>query len=96
MTVGLATATTTALPWVIGSSIEESCRAGWETSRRKSKKGLNFGLWFEPEMISVDSELYRAHPDWCLHVIGRSRSEGRNQFVLDFRARRFGRMSISR
>ena len=47
-------------------------------------KGLSFGLWFEPEMISVDSELYRAHPDWCLHVIGRSRSEGRNQFVLDF------------
>ena len=35
-------------------------------------------------MISVDSELYRAHPDWCLHVIGRSRSEGRHQFVLDF------------
>ena len=48
------------------------------------KKGLNFGLWFEPEMVSVDSELYRAHPDWCLHVPGRSRSEGRNQLVLDF------------
>ena len=35
-------------------------------------------------MISVDSELYRAHPDWCLHVPGRPRSEGRNQLVLDF------------
>ena len=45
--------------------------------------GLKFGLWFEPEMVSPDSELYRAHPDWCLHVAGRSRSLGRNQLVLD-------------
>ena len=34
-------------------------------------------------MISRDSELYRAHPDWCLHVPGRGASEGRNQLVLD-------------
>jgi len=46
-------------------------------------RGLTFGLWFEPEMISPDSDLYRAHPDWCLHVPGRTRSEGRNQLVLD-------------
>jgi len=46
-------------------------------------RGLTFGLWFEPEMVSVDSDLYRAHPDWCLHVPGRTRSEGRNQLVLD-------------
>jgi alpha-galactosidase len=46
-------------------------------------RGLTFGLWFEPEMVSPDSDLYRAHPDWCLHVPGRSRSEGRNQLVLD-------------
>ncbi len=45
--------------------------------------GLKFGLWFEPEMVSVDSDLYRAHPDWCLHVPGRSRSGGRGQLVLD-------------
>ena len=51
---------------------------------RIREKGLSFGLWFEPEMISVESELYRAHPDWCLHVPGRSRSEGRHQLVLDF------------
>ena len=43
---------------------------------RIREKGLSFGLWFEPEMISVDSELYRAHPDWCLHIPARSRSEG--------------------
>jgi alpha-galactosidase len=46
-------------------------------------KGLTFGLWFEPEMVSVDSDLYRAHSDWCLHAPGRPRSEGRNQLVLD-------------
>ncbi len=46
-------------------------------------KGMQFGLWFEPEMVSPDSDLYRAHPDWCLHMQGRSRSEGRNQLVLD-------------
>jgi len=46
--------------------------------------GLGFGLWFEPEMVSPDSDLYRAHPDWCLHIPGRSRSLSRNQLVLDF------------
>ena len=55
-----------------------------DLAARINEKGLRFGLWFEPEMISVDSELYRAHPDWCLHVPGRPRSEGRNQLVLDF------------
>lgn len=45
--------------------------------------GMRFGLWFEPEMISPDSDLYRAHPDWCLHLPGRTRSLGRNQAVLD-------------
>lgn len=45
--------------------------------------GLQFGLWFEPEMVSTDSDLYRKHPDWCIHVQGRRRSEGRNQLVLD-------------
>lgn len=45
--------------------------------------GMKFGLWFEPEMISPDSDLYRAHPDWCLHVANRGRSEGRYQLILD-------------
>jgi len=46
--------------------------------------GMQFGLWFEPEMISVDSDLYREHPDWCLHVPNRPNSESRNQLILDF------------
>lgn len=45
--------------------------------------GMKFGLWFEPEMISPVSELYAKHPDWCIHVDGRERKEGRNQLILD-------------
>lgn len=45
--------------------------------------GMKFGLWFEPEMVSPDSDLYREHPDWCIHVPGRMRTECRNQLVLD-------------
>ncbi len=47
-------------------------------------KGMKFGLWFEPEMISKDSDLHRAHPDWVLSVPGRPRSLSRQQHVLDF------------
>ncbi len=46
--------------------------------------GLKFGIWYEPEMISRDSNLYRAHPDWCIHVPGREKSIARHQYVLDF------------
>lgn len=46
--------------------------------------GLKFGIWVEPEMVSIDSDLYRSHPDWCLHVPARARTTGRNQLVLDF------------
>ena len=45
--------------------------------------GMRFGLWFEPEMVSPDSDLYRSHPDWCLHVDGRDRTEARQQLILD-------------
>ena len=52
-------------------------------AQKVNEMGLKFGLWFEPEMVSVDSELYRAHPDWCIHVPGRTRTETRNQLTLD-------------
>ena len=45
--------------------------------------GMKFGLWVEPEMISPDSDLYRTHPDWCIHAPGRERLESRHQLVLD-------------
>lgn len=51
---------------------------------RVNKLGMQFGLWFEPEMVSPESELYRAHPDWCLHVPDRRRTEARNQLILDY------------
>ncbi|SDP26134.1 alpha-galactosidase [Streptococcus equinus] len=46
-------------------------------------KGLKFGLWFEPEMISVDSDLFRAHPDWAIQAEGRGHTYSRNQLVLN-------------
>ena len=45
--------------------------------------GLKFGLWFEPEMISEDSELFRNHPDWAIQIPGRERSVSRWQLMLD-------------
>ncbi len=45
--------------------------------------GLKFGIWYEPEMISQDSELFSLHPDWCLHVDGREHTNCRQQLVLD-------------
>ena len=48
-----------------------------------NERGLKFGIWFEPEMISPDSDLFRAHPDWHIHVKGREALLGRTQYVLD-------------
>lgn len=45
--------------------------------------GMQFGLWFEPECVNPNSDLYRAHPDWAIHVPGREPCLGRNQLVLD-------------
>lgn len=52
-------------------------------AKKINAMGLKFGLWFEPEMISPDSELYRAHPDWCIHSGNNPRTLGRNQLILD-------------
>ncbi|MBT8226585.1 MAG: alpha-galactosidase [Dactylosporangium sp.] len=46
--------------------------------------GMRFGIWVEPEMVNPDSELYRAHPDWALHMNHRRRTELRSQLVLNF------------
>ena len=52
-------------------------------SEKLGALGMRFGLWFEPEMVSPDSDLYRAHPDWCLHAGGRRRTTARHQLILD-------------
>ena len=46
-------------------------------------KGMEFGLWFEGEMVNPDSDLFRSHPDWILHATGRTPIESRFQQVLD-------------
>ena len=74
----------------------DNCSLGdWVVDRRKlpggleavyeniHKNGMQLGIWFEPEMVSPDSDLYRAHPDWALHIPDRPRSEGRHQLILD-------------
>ena len=47
-------------------------------------KGLQFGIWVEPEMVNEVSCLFREHPDWAMAVPGRNPVRGRNQLVLDF------------
>ncbi len=54
-----------------------------ELSERIHDTGLQFGLWLEPEMISPDSDLYRAHPEWALADPGRGPMVARHQLVLD-------------
>ena len=54
-----------------------------ELIQRIRGMGLDFGIWVEPEMVSPDSDLYRAHPDWALSVPGRTPVQGRSQLVLD-------------
>jgi len=50
---------------------------------RCKKNGLKFGLWFEPEMVSEDSDLYRAHPDYAIRKEGVTPCRSRNQLILD-------------
>ncbi|GKU28383.1 alpha-galactosidase [Clostridium folliculivorans] len=79
-----------------GKRNSDDCSLGdWVVDKNKLHDGLTslghrindlnmkFGLWFEPEMVSPDSDLYRAHPDWCLHVPNRTRSTARTQLILD-------------
>lgn len=52
-------------------------------SEKIRNMGMQFGIWIEPEMVNEDSELFRAHPDWCLHIPGRKPGLERCQMVLD-------------
>jgi alpha-galactosidase len=68
----------------------------WTVDRRKfpaglgplieyvNSLGMEFGIWVEPEMVNVRSELYTQHPEWVYHYPSRPRSESRNQLVLNF------------
>jgi alpha-galactosidase len=63
---------------------EKKIRCGLtELVRQINDIGLKFGIWFEPEMVSEDSDLFRAHPDWVMEIPGRHAVRSRNQLVLD-------------
>ena len=81
--------------WFSGRVDDRSGLGDWSVDEHKFPRGLRplidgvhslgmeFGLWLEPEMVNPDSDLYRAHPDWVYHFSNRSRSEVRNQLVLN-------------
>lgn len=63
---------------------EQKLRGGLGTLVQKVKAlGMRFGIWFEPEMISEDSDLYRTHPDWAIQIPGRNPMRSRYQLLLD-------------
>lgn len=67
--------------WVVN---EDKIQGGLKNLvEQVNKMGMEFGIWFEPEMISPDSDLYRAHPDWAIQIPRRVPSLCRNQYVLD-------------
>ncbi len=79
-----------------GKRNSDNCALGdWKVNSEKLPEGLDslvkqvnalgmkFGIWFEPEMISPDSDLYREHPDWAIAIPGRTATESRQQYVLD-------------
>ncbi|MBR4711364.1 MAG: alpha-galactosidase [Clostridia bacterium] len=81
--------------WFGHRDSDNSSLGDWVVDRRKLPDGLKslaekvhglglkFGLWFEPEMVSPDSDLYRAHPEYAMQIRGRTPIEGRNQLILD-------------
>lgn len=63
---------------------ENKLKGGLKTlTSRIADIGMKFGIWFEPEMISEDSDLYRTHPDWAIAVPNRKPTRSRQQLVLD-------------
>lgn len=81
--------------WFAGRDDDRTSLGDWFVDARKYPAGLKpladhvrglgmeFGLWVEPEMVSPDSDLFRAHPDWALQLAGRPLATARNQLVLD-------------
>ncbi len=81
--------------WFEGRDDDTTSLGDWYSDKRKfpngietvaekvKQKGLKFGLWYEPEMVNPNSQLYRDHPDWIIGVPKRVSSKGRNQLTLD-------------
>ncbi len=81
--------------WFGHRSNDDSSLGDWQVNENKlpggfaylaqevNKLGMKLGIWLEPEMVSEDSDLYRAHPDWVLRMNGREPGQARAQYVLD-------------
>lgn len=81
--------------WFKGRSDDHRALGDWSIDAEKypdgltplidhvERLGMRFGLWVEPEMINVDSDLHRKHPDWVLGGPAANQPEGRHQYVLD-------------
>ena len=81
--------------WFGHRSFDDSSLGDWYVNEEKlkgglkplvdevNKLGMKFGIWFEPEMVSPDSDLFRAHPDWAIQIKGREPGMARAQYVLD-------------
>ena len=81
--------------WFKGRNDDTTSLGDWTPDKKKLPRGvkgicdkirrlgMDFGIWVEPEMISEDSDLYRAHPDWAMKIPGKPHSTGRNQMLLD-------------
>lgn len=84
MTAGLADETMTLLRWETGCRIQKTARRLIAPSKKITDLGLAFGIWVEPEMVSVDSDLYRKHPDWTIEIPGNhmQRDETREFWIL--------------
>jgi alpha-galactosidase len=81
--------------WFLGRGDDTSSLGDWRVDPDRFPNGLgafidhvrsldmDFGLWVEPEMVSPDSDLYRKHPDWCVHAPDSPRRTMRGQLWLD-------------
>lgn len=81
--------------WFGDRNVDEGHLGDWEVNEKKLPGGLpylveqvralgmEFGIWFEPEMVSPKSKLYQAHPDWAIRIPGREPVQSRAQYVLD-------------
>lgn len=67
--------------WFVNKSKLPSCIDG--LSQKINYIGLKFGIWIEPEMVNPNSDLFRAHPDWAIHIPNRQPTLSRNQLILD-------------
>lgn len=67
--------------WVVNT---EKLKGGFKAlTEHLHKNGMKFGLWFEPECVNIDSDLFRSHPDWAVSAPDRKNSLSRHQLILD-------------